>query len=459
MAASRKRLPNSPVPAAVAAGLARHVAPHAQLTLALSGGVDSVALLHALLALRANHPFHLNVVHVHHGLSAHADVWADFCTDLCAAHALDLTVHRVRIARDDAAGIEAAARRERQAIFAALDTDFLLTAHHLNDQAETLLLQLLRGAGPKGLAAMAALQARRGWRARHWRPLLDVTRADLLDYARGHQLAWVEDESNRDARYRRNALRQSVLPLLNTYFPGADATLARAAGLQAEAAVLLDDLARQDAATAIADARLDCACLDVLSRPRARNLLRYFIEQHGHPQPNQRQLNEALQQLRDARQDARVCVSLGRDALWRYRGGAYLVPVAPAYAEPVRWQGEAVLRVPAAGIAVRLEAVDGAGLKRSLLEASEVTLGVRQGGERLRLYPGGPHRSLKNLLQEHAIPPWQRDHLPLLWCNGKLLWAAHIGLDADARAAPGEAGVQPGLVADGECVAEPFCRQ
>lgn len=449
MAASRKRLPNSPVSAAVAAGLARHVAPHARLTLALSGGVDSVVLLHALLALRAHHPFHLNAVHVHHGLSAHADAWADFCTDLCSAHALELTVHRVRIARDDAAGIEAAARRERQAIFAALDTNFLLTAHHLNDQAETLLLQLLRGAGPKGLAGMAAMQARRGWRATHWRPLLGVTRADLLDYARVHQLAWVEDESNQDPRYRRNALRQSVMPLLNAHFPGADATLARAAGLQAEAAGLLDDLARLDAATAIAGERLDCACLDALSGPRARNLLRYFIEQRGHPQPNMRQLNEALQQLRDARQDARVCVSLGRDALWRYRGGAYLVPAAPAYAAPVRWQGEAVLQVPAAGVAVSLETAEGAGLKRALLDAGEVTLGVRQGGERLRLHPGGPHRSLKNLLQEHAIPPWQRGHLPLLWCNGQLLWAAHIGLDADALAAPDETGVQPRVVAAG----------
>ena len=135
-------------------------------------------------------------------------------------------------------------------------------------------------------------------------------------------------------------------------------------------------------------------------------------------------------------------MSLGRDELWRYRDGAYLVPRAPAFAEPVRWQGEAVLPVPAAGVEVCLDAVVGAGLKRSMLEAGRVTLGVRQGGERLRLHPGGPHRSLKNLLQEHATPPWLRDHLPLLWCNGQLLWAAYIGQDADALAAPGEPGVQ-----------------
>jgi tRNA(Ile)-lysidine synthase len=434
----------------VAAGLARHVAPHARLTLALSGGVDSVVLLHVLQALRNQHAFELQAVHVHHGLSAHADAWADFCAQLCASHGLELTVHRVQIARDDAAGIEAAARRERQGVFAALDTDALLTAHHQNDQAETLLLQLLRGAGPKGLAAMGELQHRRSWSAPHWRPLLGVTRADLLDYARAHQLAWVEDESNQDVRFRRNALRQSVLPLLNTHFPGADATLARAAGLQAEAAELLDDLARLDAAAAISGKRLDCASLFALSLPRARNLLRYFIEQHGHPLPNARQLNEALQQLRDARHDARVCVRLGRDDLWRYRGGAYLVARAPAFAEPVPWQGEAVLHVPAAGVDICLDAVVGAGLKRAMLDAGVVTLGVRQGGERMRLHPGGPHRSLKNLLQEHAIPPWQRDHLPLLWCNGQLVWAANIGQDADALAAPGEPGLQLRVVAGTE---------
>ena len=443
MAASRKPLPNKPLATVVAESLARHVPPQARLVLGLSGGLDSVALLHLLLALREQHPFALRAVHVHHGLSPHADHWADFCARLCASHAVELSTHRVRIAPDDAAGIEAAARRERQRVFAALDADFLLTAHQQDDQAETLLLQLLRGAGPKGLAAMAELQGRPGWRAAQLRPLLGVTRAGLQDYAQSHGLNWVDDESNRDIRYRRNALRQQVMPLLAAHFPGSSATLARAAALQADAAELLDDLARLDAGTAIAGDRLDCMALAGLSRARARNLLRYFIEQHGQPMPNARQLNEALHQLRDAVRDARVCVRLGAVELWRFRGGAYLVAPAPASAAPVRWQGEAVLWVPAAGVRVQMDAVTGAGLKHAALTAGEVTLGVRQGGERLRLHAGGPHHRLKNLLQEHAIPPWQRDRLPLLWCNGRLAWAAGIGLEADLLAASGEAGVLP----------------
>jgi tRNA(Ile)-lysidine synthase len=315
------------------------------------------------------------------------------------------------------------------------------------------LLQLLRGAGPKGLAAMAEMQRRPDWRAAQLRPLLGVARDDLLDHARALGLEWVEDDSNLDLRYRRNALRQQVMPLLAGHFPGSSATLARASALQADAAGLLDDLAQLDAAAAIDGARLDCAALAALSRPRARNLLRHFIELHGEPMPNARKLGEALHQLLDARHDARVCVGLGPLEIWRFRGGAYLVPVAPKLSAPVRWQGETILHVPSVGVAVAMEAVRGVGLKRSVLEAGEVTLGVRQGGERLRLHSGGPHRSLKNLLQEHAIPPWQRDRLPLLWCNGKLVWAANIGLDADARAAPDEPGVQLRVVASNERIA------
>jgi len=429
----------------VADVLGRHAFPHARLTLALSGGLDSVVLLHVLLALRDTHPFELRAVHVHHGLSLHADDWAGFCGRLCAAHAVELSVHRVQVARDDPAGIEAAARRARQRIFAGLDADFLLTAHQQDDQAETLLLQLLRGAGPKGLAAMAEMQRRPGWRPAQLRPLLNVARADLLCAARAQGLAWVDDESNQDTRYRRNALRQQVMPLLVQHFPGAGATLARAAALQADAAELLDDLARLDAREAIAGDRLDCAVLTRLSIPRARNLLRHFIERHGQTLPSLRRLDEALHQLRDAQTDARVRVHLGQAELWRYRGGAYLVPAAAPRAGPVRWQGEATIWVPAAGVGVRMERVKGAGLRQTTLETCEVTLGVRAGGERLRLHAGGPRRSLKNLLQEHAIPPWQRERLPLMWCDGRLAWAAGIGFEADLCAAPGEAGVLPSV--------------
>ncbi len=443
MAASRKLLPSKAVVASVADTLVRHVPPGARLALALSGGLDSMVLLHVLLALRDVHPFALQAVHVHHGLSPHADDWVDFCTRQCAAQGVALDVHRVAVARDDGAGIEAAARRARQGVFAAVDADFLLTAHQQDDQAETLLLQLLRGAGPKGLAAMPELQRQPAWRAAQLRPLLGTGRARLRDYAAAHGLEWIEDDSNVDVRYRRNALRQEVMPLLAAHFPENSATLARAAALQAEAAGLLDELACIDAAAAIADERLDCAALARLTPARARNLLRHFIGRHGLSMPQARVLDEALRQLLAARHDARVQVNLRPWSLWRFRGGAYLVPPLPPPAPPVCWRGETALWVPAAGVEVKMAPAMGAGLRRTALENGVVTLGVRAGGERIQLVPGGPHRSLKNLLQERAVPPWRRARLPLLWCDGRLAWAHGIGVDVAFRVGPSEAGILP----------------
>jgi tRNA(Ile)-lysidine synthase len=426
----------------VAAVLARHVAPNARLVLALSGGLDSVVLLHALQALRSRLAFALSAVHVHHGLSPDADSWVDFCTQLCAAQDVALSVHRVQIAPGDPAGIEAAARRERQRIFAAIDADWLLTAHHQDDQAETLVLQLLRGAGPKGLAAMPEVRTRPAWHAAQLRPLLGVARDEIRNYAVAHGLAWVEDASNQEVRFRRNVLRHRVMPVLAEAFPGTAATLARAATLQADAAELLDDLARIDAQTAIAGKRLDCAALATLSRSRARNLLRLFIEQQGQLMPSFRRLDETLHQLLDARQDARVCVRLGASEIRRFRGGAFLVPAMPASVAAVDWHGEPQLTLPGMGELV-FQAVVGQGLKRRELENGRVTLGLRQGGERLRLSPAGPTRSLKNLLQERALEPWLRECLPVLTCDGAAVWAATIGCHADWQAAADEPGLLP----------------
>lgn len=430
--------------AGVAACLARHVPSQARLTLALSGGIDSIVLLHSLVALRASHPFILQAVHVNHGLSPHAEKWAAFCLHACDAVDVELGIHHVCIGHADPAGVEAAARRERRAVFAALDTAFLLTAHHQNDQAETLLLQMLRGSGPKGLAAMAEAQRVPGWRAVQLRPLLECSRSALQQYARAYDLSWVEDESNLDPRYRRNALRQQVMPLLDRYFPGAARTLARAAALQAESAALLDDLAAIDAAQSIHGDRLDCTALANLSDSRARNLLRYFIAQQGWPLPSLRRLNEALHQVRDARPAAGVCVELGPMALRRYREGAYLVPARDPAPQPRGiWRGEAELKLEQLGIKVMFTPTPGSGLRRAQLDAGRVELGVRQGREKIRLAAGGARRSLKNLLQESAVPPWERDRLPLLLCNGQLVWAEGIGMDADYRAASGEPGITP----------------
>ena len=445
MATTRKLPSNKRLDEALTAVLERHVAPGQRLVLGLSGGIDSVVLLHVLLEHQRSHPFTLACVHVHHGLSPHADAWAGFCEQLCRAKGISISVHRVSLNRFDPAGLEAAARAERRKLFACMDADFVLTAHHQNDQAETLLLQLLRGAGPKGLAAMAEMQHCDGWRAALLRPFLSVSREDIAHYARQHALAWVEDESNTDTAYSRNYLRHALMPLLSARFPAAVPTLARGAGLQAEASELLQDLANIDAKPSVAGERLDCERLAGLSLPRARNLLRWFIDRQGLRMTSERRLDEGLRQLLHASHDARVSVTIHPGTeLRRFRGGAYLVPVRVCAAQAaVCWQGEPALRLQQAGWDITLHPMQGGGLSLARLQATRVELGVRQGGERIRLVKNGAHRSLKNLLQESALPPWQRACLPLLWCDGQLVWAHGIGLDADYLALADEAGVLP----------------
>lgn len=429
----------------MAEALARHVPPGARIALAYSGGLDSSVLLHTLNTLRAAHPFHLSAVHVHHGLSPNADDWARFCEETCAAVGVPLTTTRVNLNANDPAGVEAAARRARRHIFAGLEVDFLLTAHHRDDQAETFLLQALRGAGPKGLAGMAECQRPRGWHATQLRPLLGVPRAMMREAASDLALSWVEDESNASDRYRRNVLRRHVMPRLAADFPGCDGTLARVASHQAEAAGLLDELAQIDAVGALTDtpigSRLDCTALARLAPARARNLLRFFIAQQGFALPGTRRLEEALHQIGHVRRDARVHIAFGRAALWVWRDGVYVVATDDLPA-PVVWQGETALMLPGRGT-LGLRPTVGQGLRRTALLAGELVLRCRQGGEQLRLVTGGPTHSLKVLMQARGVPPWARARLPVLTCGDVTVWVAGWGCHADWLAGPDEAGVLP----------------
>jgi tRNA(Ile)-lysidine synthase len=418
------------LPARVAEFLHRHP-PGQRLCVGYSGGLDSTVLLHLLAGLRGRCDWRLSAVHVHHGLSPRADDWAEHCRYHCAVLDVPLQVERV-VVRPAGQGLEAAAREARYRVFAELETDSLALAQHRDDQAETLLLQLLRGAGPKGLAAMPA--ARELGRIRLLRPLLGVSRRELEAHARAHGLGWVEDESNGDPSLTRNALRHRVMPLLEALSPGAVSALARAAAQFAESAALLDDLARLDAAEAISKQGANLSQLGEISTPRARNLLRYYLVANGVAVQRER-LCEALEQMLGARADAAPCVDFGASSLRRFQGHARLVPNAPIETAAWVWRGEAELDLGTAG-ALEFRAATGAGAR--LL--GNVTVALRQGGERLRPHAGRPTRSLKNLLREAGIPPWERERLPLLYVDGRLAWAAGIGADAEFQAAPGEAG-------------------
>jgi len=447
----------TPVSRAIDAALARATQYRAQsesrgtgpalaIAVALSGGRDSMVLLDALATAAAIHAVSLSAVHVHHGLSPRADAWAKFCADACAAREIPLSVHRVQVGRTSGIGIEAAARAARYAVFAAIRADFIALAHHADDQAETMLLQLLRGAGPHGLAAMPVVRPL-GPDIALLRPLVALRAADLDAYSRARGVAWVDDESNADPTLRRNFLRHEIAPRLGAVFAGYPSTLARASLLQAETAQLLDELAAADARDILAEDadvehrraldRQAFAALALRAPHRARNLLRWFLRGHRLRAPSAARLHAMLCQLTSAAIDARVRVTHDGAEIGIHRG-LILVHAPPPPPWSADWRGEAALELPHG----RLEfaAVEGTGLAATAVERAPMVVRPRAGGERLRVAPGRPHQAVKRLLQAANVPHWQRDALPLVFCGDALAAVPGIGVDAAFAAADGERG-------------------
>ena len=298
MAASRNSR-KTDLPERVGQQLAARLAGAESLCVGLSGGCDSVVLLHILS--RLPHQGRLSAIHVHHGLSPNADAWAEFCVRLCSSLDIPLFVRHVQVERNTGAGLEAAARQARYAAFAGLDCDCLLLAQHRGDQAETLLFNLLRGTGVTGAAGMQA--DRPLGRQRLLRPLLDTSRDEIERYAKDQGLSWVDDESNRDVALSRNFLRHEVLPVIARQFPAAEAALAQAAGNFAEAGGLLDDLAQEDWGLVAEGQSARLLALRQLSLPRLKNLLRYRLRQLGWRVPVASRLEEFARQLQSAGPD------------------------------------------------------------------------------------------------------------------------------------------------------------
>jgi len=489
MASSRK-LNSADLSERVAAQIAPLLPAHSSILIGLSGGVDSVVLLHLLHRIAPRFSWQLSALHVHHGISPNADAWADFCAGLCADSGVPLQIERVDIAPLREHGIEAAARKLRHAAFSGQKCDFVVLAHHADDQAETLLLQLLRGAGVKGAAAMPfvrraaahtpSLLRGEGDKAQSpalLRPLLHCSRREILDYATAQGLRWIEDESNADDSYPRNFLRHRLLPLLEEKFPACRDTLARSAQHFAEASELLDDLARLDAQSQLplpsggeitsdlavdvgqpsrmasgsiragerggGHATLEVSRLQSLSRLRAKNLLRHFLHGIGAPMPQTVQLDDMLHQLCGARQDAAVCIAYGDWQVHRYQGRAYALRALGEFDGSIAlpWQGESELVWPALNARLIFEHAQGTGISLAKLQRAPVTLRLRQGGETLRPHPNAATRTLKNLLQEQHIPPWQRERLPLLYCGDELVCVAGVAIAVEYQAVADEAGI------------------
>ena len=315
MAASRN-CPDNNLPARVGAFLAARPAAGGAMAVGLSGGCDSVVLLHVLSGLGLGE--RLQAIHVRHNLSANAGQWAGFCADYCRRLGVDLLLREVHVERGSRLGLEAAARAARYCAFAACTTDILLLGHHADDQAETVLFNLLRGAGVAGAAAIPV--ERRLGRLRILRPLLDCTRREIEAYARDHRLPWVDDESNADTALSRNFLRHDVLPVLAARFPAAGRNLAQAAGHFAEADALLGELAAADWQAVARDDAVPLGALRALSLARLKNLLRHRLRTLGWQVPAAARLDEFCRQLHCAGPDRHPALELREGSMRAGRG-------------------------------------------------------------------------------------------------------------------------------------------
>ena len=429
-----------------------------EVRVALSGGRDSIVLLHAISAIRDaggnDVDWRLSAHHVHHGLSQHADDWLRHCEAVCSSLAVRLTVSRVQIDRADRRGIEAAARDARYTALqtgvaapppGALNSTVIALAHHARDQAETVLLQLLRGSGPPGLAAMPA-----GDGELYSRPLLAVPHTTIDAYATKHDLAWVDDDSNSNQRFARNRLRHAVWPALLAAFPSAERTLARASRLQADAAELVADLAALDLADISSvvtedsgeqSSALLVSLLQRLSPARQANVLRHWLAENAIGAVAENTLRDWLRQLATTNPTQTIRLRLGAlpPEVVVYRDRMQLAwPQQDWQAKD--WNGEpSIVLGGQCGSLVFVTATPDDNLALRLPQPREHwRVRRRQPGDSIALSGRSGHVSIKNVMQNAGIPPWQRSMWPLLICNNEIVAVASVATASayTVRAAP-----------------------
>lgn len=400
--------------------------PASRFAVALSGGLDSTVLL-ALMA-RIALPGQLRALHVDHGLHADSAHWAAFCARVAESLGVPLMAGRVEIEAVPGQSIEALAREARYEALANMlgDGEVLLTAHQADDQLETVLFRLMRGAGVRGMRGIIDFDAfGPGYLAR---PLLGLTRESLAEVAEEWGLGWIEDPSNSDMRFDRNFLRARVLPGLKDHWPGAALAAVRLGQAMGDAEDNLAALARLDSRAIDDPGRISCAELRALGPARLRNLLRHLTDKLGLPAPDSRQLAELVKQLGAARRDAGTRVNWPGAEARIYRDHLYLLAPLP---RPVAGSGHRPLtsRGPASGAFGRLELTPctGTGLPDAWVRQG-LELEFRRGGELFKPLGRSHARPLKKWLQEAAIVPWMRDRIPLLLHDGTIVAVGDLWL-------------------------------
>ena len=398
-----------------------------KIDLALSGGCDSMVLMHALNQLKDELNLSIKAHYIHHGLSANADDWLTFCRAACEKLNITFDSKSVDTQSLPRLGVEGAARKLRYEALAKVSDGVIVTAHHENDQAETLLLQLIRGAGLKGLAAMPEYDKEKNL----WRPLLRVQRATIEAFAATHEISFIEDESNADTRFDRNFLRNDILPRLYERFPHAANTIARSAQLIANGLDLHQSIAEEDSESYFSEdlARLNLLMMRELSQERVINLIRWWLEKHHHKMPSLKVMKEAYKQIKDMRRDAQINIHISPDASIRaYKNELWLVENTNSSGDfETYWRGEDEITLPVAS-KLSFTKTNGDGISIDKLGTHTIRIQNRRGGERFKPIHDQPTRTLKHLLQQSPLPPWEREVLPMLFIEDQLIAVPHFGI-------------------------------
>jgi tRNA(Ile)-lysidine synthase len=414
------------------------------MTVALSGGVDSVVLLNLLYSLQKKHRFTLNAMHVHHGLSKNADKWVKFCEKLCEKLSIPLDVQYVKLPQKKSLGIEGEARRLRYEKLLQSKCDLVVLAHHEDDQAETFLMQLIRGAGVKGLSSMAHFDEAR----KLWRPLLNTSRIDIKKHAKTHKLKWIEDESNQNIDFDRNFIRSKVLPILKNRFNHIIKVISRSSSHLSEAQNLLDDLAKIDLKKRLKSDNYkhitQVKTLNKLSLTRAKNVLRYWLEINHQLMPSKDLLDELLRQVLTAKKDAALKIELSKSyEIRRYKDEIYIVQKNQNRQKnyEIVWNGESEISLPN-GSRLKFKKVKGKGISLEKMKDKKLMISNRKGGEFFKPDSKRPTKKIKQLLQESDLPPWERESLPLIFVNDELASVPNFGVDMKWQTKPKEDGLE-----------------
>lgn len=421
-------------------GLERVAGEPARYVVGYSGGLDSTVLLHALARSAPEHGRPIVAVHVDHQLHPDSRGWETHCRTAAAALDVEFASRQVVVDRDSAAGgMEAAARVARYSVFHALlrPRDWLLSAHHENDQAETLLLNLLRGSGVAGLAGIG--ESQEFARGHLLRPLLGVSVDELRDYATAYELDWIRDPSNDDVRFDRNFLRHEIMPLLSRRWPAAASKIRQSAELAGEASELLGDLAELDLRRLGGPARMSVDALAKLPETRQRNALRHALRQLGLPPIPARRLRQVFTDLLRARRDAEPLIAWQGGELRRFRGQLYVLAPAPDDQEntlPTLCSERPVVDLGAGRGRLCLVQGDTSGINPDLVSAG-LEVRYRDGGEAIRPLGQTHTRKLKKLLQDEVIVPWMRSRIPLLYAGDALVAVADLWIAETHSASPG----------------------